>query len=673
MEFIGFTGFILAASAYLIFALLIFAAKNKTLFARWMLVSVLVTFASYAVAFVQIKLSFNLQWVMLADGVKIASWSILVLLCNTQSNAIGQLWSSRQIRQYLLVWSLLMVGFYAVIHLLDYSLAYLFYLFLILNLWSLVLLEQLYRSADDAIRWAILPLVIALASMAIFDFVLYAQASMINGLNFDFWFSRGYLATLVMPLLLISTRRIKDGAVRIFVSRHVVFYSSMLMIAGLYLLAMASAGYLINYFGGEWGASVSIGFLVLSSIVLLALFMTDALRRQVKVFIAKNFFANRYEYRDEWLDLIDKIESTTTNNHYQMATHIMMSKLDAASGAVVKRTSATQFEVKYSQGVKINDEFTPQLLHLSDFCNSKGWIIDIDEYRHSPQLYPQLLLDITLYQQQNVRILVPLFIGKVFYGFFVLSDLTSVNKLNWEDRDLIFAVSKQLGNYISLHEANEQLAQAKQFDAFHRMSAFLVHDLKNVQAQLSLVSSNAAKHRNNPDFIDDVFETVDSATSRLGHVLSQLRNKQIVQSSTSVTNINQLIEQVVAQRNLNSPQVSFEAASDCHMAIDYDTFYAVINHLLQNAQEATSVNGSVKISLYQQDQLICLKIADNGSGMSADFIAKRLYKPFDTTKGNAGMGIGVFEAKQFVEGIAGTIKVESIEGKGTTFTLSLPI
>jgi putative PEP-CTERM system histidine kinase len=268
---------------------------------------------------------------------------------------------------------------------------------------------------------------------------------------------------------------------------------------------------------------------------------------------------------------------------------------------------------------------------------------------------------------------VPLFIGKAFYGFFVLSDLASVNKLNWEDRDLIFAVSKQLGNYISLHEANEQLAQAKQFDAFHRMSAFLVHDLKNVQAQLSLVSSNAAKHRNNPDFIDDVFETVDSATSRLGHVLSQLRNKQLVQSSTSVTNINQLIEQVVAQRNLNSPQVSFEAASDCHMAIDYDTFYAVINHLLQNAQEATSVNGSVKISLYQQDQLICLKIADNGSGMSADFIAKRLYKPFDTTKGNAGMGIGVFEAKQFVEGIAGTIKVESIEGKGTTFTLSLPI
>lgn len=164
----------------------------------------------------------------------------------------------------------------------------------------------------------------------------------------------------------------------------------------------------------------------------------------------------------------------------------MMSKLDAASGAVLKKISATQFEMIYSQGVKIDDAFSPQLLHLSEFCQAKGWIIDIDECDISPQLYPNLLLDITLCKQQNVQVLVPLFIGNVFYGFFVLSDLHSVNKLNWEDRDLLFAVSKQLGNYISLHEANDQLAQAKQFDAFHRMSAFLVHDLKNAQAQFSL-------------------------------------------------------------------------------------------------------------------------------------------------------------------------------------------
>ena len=673
MEMIGLTGFTLGASAYFMFALLVFAARNKTLFARWMLISVLITFVAYLVAFMQIKLSYGLQWVMLADGFKIAAWSVLVLLCNTESSAIRQLWHARHVRQYLLIWSSLMIGCFSMIEYLHFSSVYYFYLFLILNLWCLVLIEQLYRSAENTIRWAIFPLVIALASMAIFDFVLYAQATLVSRLNFDFWFSRGYLAAFVMPLLLISTRRIKDGAVRIFVSRHVVFYSSMLMIAGLYLLTMAAAGYLINYFGGEWGASISIGFLVLSSLVLLALLMTDTLRRQVKVFIAKNFFANRYEYRDEWLELIEKIETTTTDNRYQMATHIMMSKLDATNGAVVTSISATKFEVKYSDGVNIDETFDAQLFHLRQFCQEKGWIVDVDEYQRDRQLYPTLQLDIQLCQQHNVRVLVPLYIANAFYGFFVLSNLGSVKQLNWEDRDLLFAVSKQLGNYISLHQANEQLAQAKQFDAFHRMSAFLVHDLKNVQAQLSLISSNATKHRENPDFIDDVFATVESANSRLGHVLSQLRNKQSFQSSHRDTNIGQLVAKVVTQCNLSQPKVSLEVSSDCHMSIDYDTFYAVINHLVQNAQEATENNGWVKVNLAVENGNVCLQIADNGCGMSADFIEQRLFKPFDTTKGNAGMGIGVFEAKQFVEAIAGTINVASTQGRGTKFTLTIPI
>jgi signal transduction histidine kinase len=99
----------------------------------------------------------------------------------------------------------------------------------------------------------------------------------------------------------------------------------------------------------------------------------------------------------------------------------------------------------------------------------------------------------------------------------------------------------------------------------------------------------------------------------------------------------------------------------------------VLNHLLQNAQEATAVTGWVNISAAIQNGLLRVQIADNGSGMSADFIDKRLFKPFDTTKGNAGMGIGVFEAKQFVESMGGSIKVDSVANTGTTFTLTLPI
>lgn len=672
MEFIGLVGFSLSFIAYFVFTLLIFAARNQSLLAQWTIICALNTAVASGLSFLQVKWGFSLQWVMLADGLKIASWSIMLLICNTELTSIRHIFTNYHIRQYSIIWLALMVSSWLASYSLNYSYEYLFLLFIVLNLWSLVIIEQLYRSADDHIRWAIWPLVIALASVSIFDFVLYAQATMLGGIDFDYWYSRGFINLIVVPLLLISTRRIRNGSVRIFVSRQVVFYSSILMMAGIYLLVMAFAGYIINYLGGEWGSVVSISFLVLSGVVLVTLLITDSLRRKLKVFIAKNFFANRYEYRDEWLDLIEKIETTSVDNYYQMATDIMMSKLSADGGAIIKKRTDLHFEVKFSKGIDITEAFDLQLTFFSQYCQEKGWIVDVDEYELKPGMYPELNIDIDLCRSFNIRIIVPLFIGKAFYGLFLLGHIDDVKQLNWEDRDLLFAVSKQLGNFISLHETNDELAESKQFDAFNRMSAFLVHDLKNVQAQLALITTNAEKHRDNPEFVDDVFETVESATERLSKVLSQLRNKQVAQSLSKEVDVSQIVENVVKQRNVALPQVIIENSESCSMSIDAETLHSVLNHLIQNAQEATSDDGWVKIHLTKTQGAIQIEISDNGSGMSAEFIKQRLFKPFDTTKGNAGMGIGVYEAKQFIESIAGNIQVKSAENQGTTFKISLP-
>ncbi|MDO6425463.1 PEP-CTERM system histidine kinase PrsK [Thalassotalea sp. 1_MG-2023] len=673
MEFIGFVGFVLSFIAYVIFTFLLVAARNTQLLARWTIVSVLTTTVASALAALQIKLGFGLQWVLVADGLKVASWAILVLICNTELTSIRQLLSNYHIRQYVSVWSALMLVCWLASYLLNYSYEYIYLLFIVLNLWSLVLMEQLYRSADDQIRWAIWPLIIALASIAIFDFVMYAQATMVGSIDFDFWFSRGYIAVAVLPLLLVSTRRIKNGSVRIFVSRQVVFYSSILMMAGLYLLIMALAGYVINYVGGEWGSVVSIGFLMLSGVVLVALLITESLRRKLKVFIAKNFFANRYEYRDEWLNLIEKIETTNAENYYQMATSIMMSKLNAGSGAIVKRKSDLHFDIKYSHGLKLTEAFDLQLTFISQFCQKKGWIIDVEEYEITPTMYPELNLDLDLCQSFDVRFIIPIFIGKAFYGLFLIGNINEANQLNWEDRDLLFAVSKQLGNFISLNEANDELAESKQFDAFNRMSAFLVHDLKNVQAQLALITTNAEKHRNNPEFVDDVFETVESATDRLGKVLSQLRNKRVEKSTNSEIDLVELLEKVVEQRNVEKPLVIVTQAVAAKLATNEEKLHSVLNHLIQNAQEASTEDSTVELSLKNNKNIVTITITDQGTGMSEDFIKHRLFKPFDTTKGNAGMGIGVYEAKQFIESVDGTIEVISTEHSGTTFTIQLPI
>ena len=671
MYTVGIWGYSFASIAYILFSLLILAAHNKSSIAKWVLFSAVIAAATNAIGALQIILGFSLQWAMLIDAIKIAAFSVLVLSFNIEKGRVQEILTNNAVLKYLGFWFGSTLLCWGANYLFDLSYQYLFLLFVLLNLTSLVLLEQLYRAANTQAKASITPLVIALGSIAVFDFVLFAQATMVGGIEFNFWYARGYISALAVPLLLISIRRFKEGAVRIFVSRNVVFYSSMLMIAGVYLLLMAIAGYVINYFGGEWGQFVSFGFFILGSIVLAVLLITDTVRRQVKVFISKHFFANKYEYREEWLELIGKIETANEENYYQISLEVMMSKVEATGGVILKSTGNNRFSVKYSNGIELSESFDKELVLLEHFTKKQGWIIDINEYNEDPLSYPGLFIHPKMWREVGVNILVPIFIGKTFYGFFVLSNTNEHNKLNWEDRDLLFAIAKQLGNFISLNEANDALAESKQFDAFNRMSAFLVHDLKNIQAQLALITSNAMQHRNNPEFVDDVFETVESATERLEKVLTQLRNKQVAQSASKSVDLGDIIKRVITQRNVMQPCVELVNQAPCLVTIDDERFFSVMNHLIQNAQEATASDGWVKVSIEKQQNTIHIVVKDNGCGMSESFIATRLFKPFDTTKGNAGMGIGVFEAKQFFESVGGNLAVESIEGQGTKMIISL--
>ena len=148
---------------------------------------------------------------------------------------------------------------------------------------------------------------------------------------------------------------------------------------------------------------------------------------------------------------------------------------------------------------------------------------------------------------------------------------------------------------------------------------------------------------------------------------------KVAQSQVSVTSINGLIQDVIKQRNVDLPVVQYTGQDSVDMQIDSETFFSVLNHLVQNAQEATQDDGSVEVCLSKSEGNVIIEIIDNGTGMTEDFISRRLFKPFDTTKGNAGMGIGVYEAKQFIEGIAGVIEVDSIVGKGSKFVITLPL
>jgi signal transduction histidine kinase len=152
----------------------------------------------------------------------------------------------------------------------------------------------------------------------------------------------------------------------------------------------------------------------------------------------------------------------------------------------------------------------------------------------------------------------------------------------------------------------------------------------------------------------------------------QLRNKQVAQSTNNTIDVKKLIDKVVKQRNTQLPKVIANTDVDISISINEEMLASVLNHLLQNSQEATLDDGWVNITAVLSNNTLCIDIIDNGCGMSESFIVNRLFKPFDTTKGNAGMGIGVYEAKQFIEGVNGTMNVVSEENEGSQFKIVIP-
>jgi hypothetical protein len=98
--------------------------------------------------------------------------------------------------------------------------------------------------------------------------------------------------------------------VRVFVSRHVVFYSSAFVAVGLYLSLMAVGGYYVRERGGSWGNALQIVFLCGAAVILVSLLLSESPMRRLRVFISTHFYRNKYDYRITWLRFIDTLSSS---------------------------------------------------------------------------------------------------------------------------------------------------------------------------------------------------------------------------------------------------------------------------------------------------------------------------------------------------------------------------
>jgi putative PEP-CTERM system histidine kinase len=546
---------------------------------------------------------------------------------------------------------------------------------LLVALMGLVLVEQLFRNAPKPSLWALKYLCLGIGLVFAFDLYMFSENVLLNSIDSDLINARGYVNAVSVPVVVLAMRRNPRLDVDLSLSHRMVFFATTLAAVGAYLLLMALGGYYVRYYGGGWGRVAQVTFFAGSLLVLLALLFSDTVRSRFRVFVQKHFQRYKYDYRNEWLRFTETLSAAAGEVDIREISIKAMADIVGSPGGVMwfGDESGRCYSAVASVPYKL-DERSRALASdsLPVFLAERGWIVNLQEYRAAPDRYGELALPEWLTRRGSAWLVVPLLLGSALVGFIVLDEPPVLPELNFEDHDLLKTVGRDVATHVSQFEASCQLAESRQFMAYHQLSAFVMHDLKNLIAQLSLVVRNAEKHRRNPEFVDDSIATIANSVDRMNRLMVQLsggRQGPVL----GKTSLRRVLESTVQRCEGRHPRPRLVLEHpDADVMADADRLVSMFEHVVGNAQDACDGGGSVLITLKLDGDTASIAIADDGVGMDREFVRTRLFSPFDTTKGSKGMGIGTYQAREYVRALGGDIWVRSEAGRGTTFEIRLP-
>lgn len=544
---------------------------------------------------------------------------------------------------------------------------------LVLALTGVVLLEQLYRNVDPEQRWAIKFLVIALGALFAYDIFLYSYAVLYQQINANAWAARGFVNALLVPLLIVAAARNREWSLDVGVSRGAAFYSTSLLVIAMYIIATAIGGYYVRLYGGDWGrvGEITLIFLALLGVAVFA--SSGQARARLRVFLHKNFYSFRHDYREEWLRLTQTLSASDDDRELPLcAVRAVAQIMDSPAGALWMRDEADAFASETGWNMPV-----PSGLKLAaaqpafEFMRARRWIYDFDD--PPPNNDERLRAPAELVALPRAWLLVPLVLDDKLIGFVVLAHARARRAIDWEDIDLLRTAGSQVAGTLAQAANARRLAEARQFEGFNRLTAFLMHDLKNIAAQQSLLLQNAARHKHNPAFVDDMLVTVENAVQRIGRLLEQLRGGA-APAATGRARLAAVIERALDECHAQSPRPAFAPpAEELWVRADAEQLATVLGHLIRNAQDAAMAQGHVSLRLWRAGGLALIEIEDDGAGMDEEFIRSRLFQPFFTTKASKGMGIGAYQAREYVRSLDGTLAVRSTPGHGSVFRVELPL
>lgn len=463
-----------------------------------------------------------------------------------------------------------------------------------------------------------------------------------------------------------------------------MFQSASLMIIGAYLVFMVAIARWLAWAGQEMTAELQLAFAGTAVLGLAIIASSRVLRARLRVTLSKHLFQHRYDYRQEWLRFTRTMGRMGPEGGplHERVIRAVADMTDSPGGLLL--TLNDQGDLALASRWEWPTADVPAValpaaaVRAFEADRSGGFIVDLDELRGAdgqPRDHwaaPQLAVPDWLLDAPRAWAMVPLHHFDRLVGMVVLARPAVARRLDWEDFDLLRVAGQQLASYLAEQAGQEALAEAGRFDDFNRRIAFVMHDIKNLASQLSLLARNAEAHAENPEFRADMLVTLRNAADKLNALLARLSRY----GTPSVERLAPVSAEGVARRVVAQfkagHQVELVQSAACLVAAREELLEQVLVHLVQNAIDASAPDSPVFMQVAVEQFHGVIEVIDSGSGMSAEFVRTGLFKPFVSTK-SGGFGIGAYEARELVRAMGGQLDVESREGLGSRFTIRLPL
>lgn len=538
---------------------------------------------------------------------------------------------------------------------------------LLICIFELLLIENLYLNLPETARWHIAIPCVLLGALACFDILISADSVLFLSTSDSLISARVVATIIVAPLLILAALRGQRWRKPIRLSRTAVFHSATLVLSGSVLLALALAGEVLRRFDESLGWIAELSLIFAGIIGTLLFFSSKSARSIMHRVISRHFFADRYDYRLEWLECIETLSGTKTIERTSLphrAIRAVADVVNSPSGALflLDQNSNVMFWAgSWNMPSATSLSASNYLVKLSA---TSGQVIEVGQI-DSPKDEESALSYLG-----PIWLAVPLRQLEKTIGIVVVGPPRVSFRLDQEVFDLLRIIGQEVATYIAEQRATEVVLQTRNLHDYGKRFAFVAHDIKNVSSQLALLLSNARTHIENPEFQQDMLETVRASVGKIDGLLKRLDEPETRQAPTSITPLPRLEALVTAYQRVRQVTLTIvHDGSTGTVAMSPDAFDTALTHILNNAVEA-SPGQPVQLKLHHEAKRVVVDIVDHGLGMSPEFIRDKLFAPFSTDK-KGGSGIGAFQARELIKEAGGQLLVTSEQGIGTTMRVVL--